>query len=180
MNAAIRADIATQIEEMSHADAIERGALAFFGDKYGDVVRVVSIPGVSMELCGGAHVARTGEIGTFLITREESVAAGTRRIEAITGSAAIDTLQRQRDVLHRVMSDLKASEDDLREHVSSLMSRVKSADRRNEELRVRLATQAVEEGDEGSAVSYYFLELFFNCVAHPACRKATLNIFCFA
>jgi len=152
VNAAIRADIATQIEEMAHADAIERGALAFFGDKYGDVVRVVSIPGVSMELCGGAHVARTGEIGTFLITREESVAAGTRRIEAITGSAAIDTLQRQRDVLHHVMSDLKASEDDLGEHVSSLMSRVKSAERLNDELRVRLATQTVEEGDEGNVV----------------------------
>jgi alanyl-tRNA synthetase len=152
VNAAIRADIATQIDEMAHADAIEKGALAFFGDKYGDVVRVVSIPGVSMELCGGTHVSRTGEIGTFVITKEESVAAGKRRIEAITGPAAIDSLQRQRDVLQHVMSDLKASEDDLREHVSSLMSRVKTADRLNEELRVRLAVQTAEEGGEDRIV----------------------------
>jgi len=149
VNDAIRADIGTDIREMSHAAAIDQGALAFFGDKYGDQVRVVSIPGVSMELCGGTHVRRTGEIGTFVITREESVAAGTRRIEAITGAAAIDALQRQRDVLQRVLADLHAGEDDVQEHVERLLQRAKAAERENEELKVRLASRApADAGDE--------------------------------
>ena len=152
VNAAIRADIATEIGEMSYTEAIERGALAFFGDKYGDVVRVVSIPGVSMELCGGTHVARTGEIGTFVITREESVAAGTRRIEAITGDAAIETLQRQRHALHQVMRGLKAGEEDVHEHVDALLRRLKAADRLNEELRVRLESQAAADDGDANVV----------------------------
>ena len=152
VNAAIRADIGTEIGEMAFDDAIEKGALAFFGDKYGDVVRVVGIPGVSMELCGGTHVARTGEIGTFVVTREESVAAGTRRIEAITGQGAIEALQRQRGVLRRVMADVQANEDDLHEHVESLIQRAKAAERDNEELRLRLASQTAAEGGGDSVV----------------------------
>ncbi len=147
VNAAIRADIATEIEEMPYDDAIAKGALAFFGDKYGDVVRVVEIPGVSVELCGGTHVARTGEIGTFVVTREESVAAGTRRIEAITGEGAIDALQRQRAVLRRVMSDVQSGEEDLHEHVEAIVQRAKAAERENEELRLRLAAQTAGGGD---------------------------------
>jgi alanyl-tRNA synthetase len=151
VNAAIRADIPTEISEMSYDEAVERGALAFFGDKYGDRVRVVAVPGISMELCGGTHVERTGEIGTFLITREESVAAGTRRLEAVTGAAAIDSLQQQRQALRRVMSDLQASETDVHAHVEMLLQRLKAAERANEELKVRLAAQAADGGD-GEAV----------------------------
>jgi len=149
VNDAIRADISTEIREMAYPQAIDQGALAFFGDKYGDQVRVVGIPGVSMELCGGTHVSRTGEIGTFLITKEESIAAGTRRIEAITGAAAIERLQRQREVLHRVMADLQTGEDDLHEHVDKLLQRARQVERDNEELKVRLASQAaVDAGDD--------------------------------
>ncbi len=140
VNAAIRADVATDIREMSHAEALEQGALAFFGDKYGERVRVVTVPGISKELCGGTHVERTGQIGAFLITKEESVAAGTRRIEAVTGRDAIDAVQRQRDVLHQVMADLRSPADDLPAHVEGLVRRLKAAERDNEELRVRLAT----------------------------------------
>ncbi len=148
VNTAIRADIATEIGEMSFDEAIANGALAFFGDKYGDVVRVVSVPGVSMELCGGTHVARTGEIGTFVVTREESVAAGTRRIEAITGEGAIASLQRQRDILRRVMADVHAGEDDVHEQVEALSQRAKAAERENQKLRERLASQtAADTGD---------------------------------
>jgi alanyl-tRNA synthetase len=152
VNDAIRADIDTVIREMPYGEAIDQGALAFFGDKYGDQVRVVSIPGVSMELCGGTHVSRTGEIGTFVITKEESVAAGTRRIEAITGAAAIDTLQRQRDLLHRVMADLQAGEDELHDHLEKLVQRVRAAERENEELKVRLASRAAAEDGEEAVV----------------------------
>jgi alanyl-tRNA synthetase len=152
VNDAIRADIGTEIDEMPFADALERGALAFFGDKYGDVVRVVSIPGVSMELCGGTHVDRTGEIGVFLVTREESVAAGTRRIEAITGAAAIDALQRERRLLQGVMADLQAGEDDVHEHLEKLVARARRAERDNEQLKVRLAAQAAGGGGGGDGV----------------------------
>ena len=152
VNAAIRADIGMEIGEMAYDEAIGKGALAFFGDKYGDVVRVVNIPGVSMELCGGTHVARTGEIGTFVVTREESVAAGTRRIEAITGQAAIEALQRQRGVLRGVMADLQAGEDDLHEHIEALAQRAKTAERENEELRMRLASQSATDAGAGSVV----------------------------
>ena len=150
VNAAIRADIATDIREMSHPAAIERGALAFFGDKYGDRVRVVTVPGLSMELCGGNHVERTGEIGTFVITKEESVAAGTRRIEAITGAAAFESLQKQRGLLRQVMADLQAGEDELHDHLDSLQQRLKAAERDNEQLRVRIASEATT-GEDGEA-----------------------------
>ena len=140
VNEAIRADIAVEISEMSHQEAIERGALAFFGDKYGDVVRVVSVSGVSTELCGGTHVARTGKIGTFMIIKEESVAAGTRRVEAITGPAAVKRLQRQRDRLRQVTAGLKTREEDAPDSVERLLLRLKEAERGNEELRIRLAS----------------------------------------
>ncbi|MGD8328161.1 MAG: alanine--tRNA ligase [Acidobacteriota bacterium] len=152
VNDAIRADIATVIREMPYDEAIDKGALAFFGDKYGDIVRVVSIPGVSTELCGGTHVARTGEIGTFVITREESVAAGTRRIEAITGASAIDALQRQRDVLHGVLAELQASEEDVEEQVEKLLQRAKAAERENEDLKVKLASRAATDAGDDAIV----------------------------
>ena len=152
VNAAIRADVAMDIREMSHAEALEQGALAFFGDKYGDRVRVVTVPDISMELCGGTHVERTGEIGAFLITREESVAAGRRRIEAVTGTDAIDAVQRQRDVLRQVMADLRSPEDDLAAHVEGLVRRLKSAERDNQELRVRLAAGGSADQADDEAV----------------------------
>jgi alanyl-tRNA synthetase len=146
VNDAIRADITTEVSEMSYREAIERGALAFFGDKYGDIVRVVDVLGISTELCGGTHVARTGEIGTFLIVKEESVAAGTRRIEAITGAAAVESLQRQRSMLRQVMFGLKTREEDVPDTVDRLLLRVKTAEQDNEELRMRLASHSIAAG----------------------------------
>ena len=146
VNDAIRADITTEVSEMSYREAIERGALAFFGDKYGDIVRVVNVLGISTELCGGTHVARTGEIGTFLIVKEESVAAGTRRIEAITGAAAVESLQRQRSMLRQVMFGLKTREEDVPDTVDRLLLRVKTAEQDNEELRMRLASHSIAAG----------------------------------
>jgi len=147
VNAEIRADSAVDIEEMAYDAAIDRGALAFFGDKYGDEVRVVNVPGVSTELCGGIHVDRTGEIGLVAIQREESVAAGTRRIEAVTGEKAVAALQRYREVVRGAAGQLRAQEDTLEENISKLVDRASSAEREVEALRLKLAAQ--QAGDEG-------------------------------
>lgn len=103
VNEKIREDIRVVIEEKSKEDALQSGAMALFGEKYGDVVRVVTVdPDFSVELCGGTHVKRTGMIGAFIITSEAAVAAGVRRIEALTGSAAIrhvaDKLSEQKTI----------------------------------------------------------------------------------
>ena len=103
VNKKIREDIRVVIEEKSHKEALQSGAMALFGEKYGDVVRVVTVdPDFSVELCGGTHVKRTGMIGAFIITSEAAVAAGVRRIEALTGSAAIryvaDKLSEQKTI----------------------------------------------------------------------------------
>jgi alanyl-tRNA synthetase len=152
VNEAIRHDIPTQIERMNQSAALERGALAFFGEKYGDEVRVVSVPGVSMELCGGTHVRATGQIGAFFITHEESVAAGTRRIEAVTGRDAIEQSQHQRHVLRKVMSELRAAEDEVPAQIEGLMERLKSAEREVEKLRVKLASEQAGEAIDSIGV----------------------------
>jgi alanyl-tRNA synthetase len=96
VNQEIQAQIPTKIESLSYEDAIKKGALAFFQDKYGDEVRVLSIGTKSIELCGGTHVQNTSEIGLFVIVSESSVSAGIRRIEALTSEAALCYLKRHR------------------------------------------------------------------------------------
>jgi len=149
VNAAIRADGPVEIAEMAYDAAIDRGALAFFGEKYGDEVRVVDIPGVSTELCGGIHVDRTGEIGLMVIQREESVAAGTRRIEAVTGEKALATLQRYRGLVRGAAARARTQEDTLPESVGKLVDRAAAAERATDELRLKLAAQ--QAGDAGGA-----------------------------
>jgi alanyl-tRNA synthetase len=119
--------------EMPFAKAREAGAMALFGEKYGDVVRVVSVPGFSMELCGGTHVRNTAEIGLFRIVAETGVAAGVRRIDAVTGPGAFELMRSREHTLARVAELLKSPEDGVERRVAALIDERRSLERRAEE-----------------------------------------------
>jgi alanyl-tRNA synthetase len=131
VNEGIQRDIDLDIGQSTYPEAVARGAMALFGEKYGDIVRVVAVPEVSIELCGGTHVRHTGDIGVFRITSESGVAAGIRRIEAVTGSAAYRRTVEQEELLRAVSSALKATPD-------SLLRRVEQINEENRELRRQL------------------------------------------
>ena len=122
--------------------AVATGAMALFGEKYGDQVRVVSVPGFSKELCGGTHVQRTGDIGVFKIVYEGSISAGVRRIEAVTGEGAVRQYQELTGTLHRLSELLKASEPELVEHVEKMLAREKALEHEKRDLRSQLAHAA--------------------------------------
>jgi alanyl-tRNA synthetase len=122
--------------------AVATGAMALFGEKYGDQVRVVSVPDFSKELCGGTHVRRTGDIGVFKIVYEGSISAGVRRIEAVTGEGAVRQYQELTGTLHRLSELLKASEPELVEHVEKMLAREKALEHEKRDLRSRLAHAA--------------------------------------
>ena len=129
VNAAIMADLPVHAREMSRDEAERAGAMALFGEKYGDTVRVVNMGDgeelYSLELCGGSHVERTGRIGPFAVLSESGVAAGTRRIEAVTGWGALELLHEQRESLHALAARLKTRPDQLGERVQALQDEVK-------------------------------------------------------
>jgi alanyl-tRNA synthetase len=120
-------------EEVPYAEARARGAMALFGEKYGDVVRVVSIPGFSMELCGGTHVRNTAQIGLFKLVAETGVAAGVRRIEAATGPVAFAFLRDREHALGRVADLLKTPIDNVERRVHALLDERRALERRLED-----------------------------------------------
>ena len=140
VNAHVRRNTPVVTEERSTREAIAAGAMALFGEKYGDRVRVVSVPGFSVELCGGTHCAATGDIGLFTIVEESGVAAGVRRIEALTGEAAVERTQRQRASLAAVLDSLRAGEDEAPDAIAKLQAEIKRLTRDVHELRTKLAT----------------------------------------
>ena len=106
----------------SYRDAIDHGAMALFGEKYGDTVRTVEVPGFSLELCGGCHVKTTGEIGLFKIISETGTAAGVRRIEAVTGAVAYELVKEQERLLNRLGRMLKVPTDNLERRAENLLA----------------------------------------------------------
>ena len=119
--------------------AIADGAMALFGEKYGDRVRVVSVPGISIELCGGTHCRATGDIGPFVITQESGVAAGVRRIEALTGEGAVDYLQKARRALDGIVDALAVPERLAVEAIKRLQAQTKRLGHEVEQLKVKAA-----------------------------------------
>jgi alanyl-tRNA synthetase len=142
-NEQILRNTAVSTDILALEDALATGAMALFGEKYGEQVRVVSVPGFSRELCGGTHVSRTGDIGICKIVHESSISAGVRRIEAITGDAALRNYQEHTDSLRRVAEILRASEPELIEQVERMMAREREREKQVEQLKDRLAGAAV-------------------------------------
>jgi alanyl-tRNA synthetase len=142
VNQQILRNTAVSTNVMPIDQAISTGAMALFGEKYGDQVRVVSIPDFSKELCGGTHVTRTGDIGVFKIVSESSISAGVRRVEAITGEGAMTYFQESSEALHRVAGLLRVAESDLVENVDRLIVERRSQERQIEQLKAKLAQSA--------------------------------------
>ncbi|MGE5813368.1 MAG: alanine--tRNA ligase, partial [Acidobacteriota bacterium] len=139
VNAEIARNAPVQTEVRSTEDAVAAGAMALFGEKYGDRVRVVTVPGFSMELCGGTHCRATGDIGAFFITSEEGVAAGVRRIEAVTGTGAIEYAQQQHHALAETLGVLGTGATQAADAVRRLQADIKRLSRENEQLKIKAA-----------------------------------------
>jgi len=129
VNAQIRRNLAATTTVMAYEDAIKAGALAFFGDKYGDRVRVCKMGDFSTELCGGTHVSATGQIGLLKITSEASVAAGIRRIEAVVGAQGIHYVKKLESEVDRIAQILKANPNDVVDRVEKLLDQVKKLEK---------------------------------------------------
>jgi alanyl-tRNA synthetase len=134
VNEVIRSNLDVTEEELGYDEAIARGALAFFGDKYGDRVRVVSMGDYSTELCGGTHVRATGDIGLFRLMSEGGIAAGVRRIEATTGEGALETVRRRDELLREIAKMLKAPEEQTPERIEKLLAGVRELERKVAEI----------------------------------------------
>ena len=147
VNAELLANTATSAEVMPLEAAQQSGAMMLFGEKYADEVRVLSI-GSSKELCGGTHVARTGDIGLFRITTEGGVAAGVRRIEAVTGGNALTLVQHQEDLLDAITGTLKAQPNELLARVSQVVDNVRALEKEISRLKSKLASS---QGDDLAA-----------------------------
>jgi alanyl-tRNA synthetase len=142
MNEQVLRNTAVETNVMPLDQAISTGAMALFGEKYGDQVRVVNVPGFSRELCGGTHVGRTGDIGVCKIVYEGSISAGVRRIEAVTGEGALRQFQDSTDSLRKLAGMVRASEPELIDHVERLLAGERELKKQLEQLKSRLAQSA--------------------------------------
>src|SRR6056297_1075117 len=140
VNEQIQANVAASAEEMDYDEAMNAGALAFFGDKYGDRVRVLQFGDYSTELCGGTHVDRVGDIGPFKIVHETGISAGVRRIEAVAGRKAVAWMQQTDRALRDVADRLKASPEQVGNRVEQLLDRSRELEKDLDRIKQKLAS----------------------------------------
>ena len=139
VNAGIRANLPLSTKVMDLEEAMTTGAMALFEERYGAKVRLVSIPGVSQELCGGTHTQRTGDLGLFKLVGESSVAAGVRRVEALTGAGAVEAVQAMEMELSEAAAALKANRGEVAARAARLQTSLKERERELDQLKARLA-----------------------------------------
>jgi alanyl-tRNA synthetase len=145
VNEQVRANNAAEVHNMGMQEALDFGAMALFGEKYGEHVRVLKMGEYSTELCGGTHVSRTGDIGLFKITSEGGVSSGVRRIEAVTGQGALDYVADEEQRLHDVAQLLGGSAGDVVDKIRQLGERQKKLERELEALKAKVASGATED-----------------------------------
>ena len=145
VNDAIDSHYTVRTDVMSLEDAKKTGAMALFGEKYGDTVRVVNMGDYSIELCGGTHVSNTAQIGPFKIISETGIASGVRRIEALTGRAVIEFYEKEEEKLHSSAALLKTTADELENKIKHLLAENKALSSENESLKNKLAKEAASD-----------------------------------
>ena len=141
VNSQIRGNVAAQAEVMPKDDAFKKGAVALFGEKYGDQVRVLTMGDFSVEFCGGTHVGRTGDIGLFKIIAETGIAAGIRRIEAVTGDEALRHIKQESYRLDELARLLKAGRHEISQKVTQLIEKNRGLEKRLEKFRMQLNSE---------------------------------------
>jgi alanyl-tRNA synthetase len=150
VNGWIEQNAPARVREMAYQDAIESGAVAIFEEKYGDTVRVISFGDFSTELCGGTHARATGDVGLLKIVSESGIAAGVRRLEALTGLGALEHMRRQEELLQRVAGLLKTSPKDLVERVEKLLEERRLLERELERARAEKRGAATSDLSQGA------------------------------
>ncbi|MBI4446750.1 MAG: alanine--tRNA ligase [Acidobacteria bacterium] len=150
VNQKILENIGVRTEIKPLEEALKGGAMALFGEKYQDKVRVVQVPGFSTELCGGTHVQRTGDIAVFKIVDEGGISAGVRRIEALTGEVALSRFQEDELLLKRLSEELRSRREELERVTTRVLRELKEANRTIEELRLQLARQESSRASEAA------------------------------
>ena len=140
VNEKIRANIPVETREMKIEEAMQAGAMALFGEKYGSEVRVVSVPGFSKELCGGTHISATGEIGLFQIVSEGGIASGVRRIEAVTGKAACEKIQKDNETLGGIRLLLKVQPEEELNRLKKLLEKTRETEKEIAGLKEKLVS----------------------------------------
>ena len=139
VNEQIRNNWTVTADHMKYDEAIKQGAMALFGEKYTDVVRVIGMGDFSTELCGGTHVAQIGQIGFFKITTETGIAAGIRRVEAVTGNGAVDYIQQREAQLQTIAQTLKTSPQEINHKIAQIIDNVKQTEKELAQLKAKLA-----------------------------------------
>jgi alanyl-tRNA synthetase len=157
VNEQILRNVKVDTDVMPVEEAMKSGAMALFGEKYSGMMRVLTVPGFSKELCGGTHVRATGDIGVFKITSDESIASGVRRIRAVTGVDAYERFREDEEIIENVTGNLRTSRAELPAVIAKLQDELKKARRETEELKLKIASGAIStsasNGDEARDIN---------------------------